>query len=205
MSTPTGQSDLQPLQDRHRSSDSATSSDCQPSVMISPFAISNSSRARPRVECFSSLVTFQLGHITPEPVSTAHLPTPRQRRVARWKLPRSWPKASFGSSGMVGMPSWTRRFSSIVAGRTTRPGFIRSSGSQIPLKSSKAVMICGGYIRGSSSARAWPSPCSPDSDPPCATTRSAAAIMKSRKFCTPGLVSRSKSIRTCRQPSPKWP
>ncbi|CNF10494.1 Uncharacterised protein [Mycobacterium tuberculosis] len=58
MSTLTGQSFVQPLQARQRSSDSATSLDCQPSVMTSPRSISNSSRARPRVVCFSSRVTW---------------------------------------------------------------------------------------------------------------------------------------------------
>ena len=46
-------------------------------------------------------------------------------------------------------------------------------------------MIGGGYMRGSSSARAEPSPCSPDSDPPCATARSAASSRKARKFAIP--------------------
>ena len=54
MSTPTGQSRLQPLHDRHRSSASATSADRHPSPITCPFAISNSNRARPRVECISS-------------------------------------------------------------------------------------------------------------------------------------------------------
>jgi hypothetical protein len=59
MSTPTGQSDLQPLQARHRSSASRTSVERQPSVTGEsgwPPIISNSSRARPRVECSSSPV-----------------------------------------------------------------------------------------------------------------------------------------------------
>ena len=41
-------------------------------------------------------------------------------------------------------------------------------------------------MRGSSSARATPSPCSPESDPPCATARSAASSMNERKSATPG-------------------
>lgn len=61
------------------------------------------------------------------------------------------------------------------------------------------------YIFGSSSARACPSPCSPDSEPPCATTTSASSSEKRRKRPTPASVSRSKSIRTWMQPSPKCP
>ena len=61
MSTFAGQSVLQPLQARHRSSASRTASDRQPSLTGEspwPFSISNSSRARPRVECSSSPVTW---------------------------------------------------------------------------------------------------------------------------------------------------
>ena len=57
MSTLTGQSVLQPLQARHRSSASRTPRERQPSVIGEspcPSSISNSSRARPRVECSSS-------------------------------------------------------------------------------------------------------------------------------------------------------
>ena len=64
MSTPAGQSDEQPLQDRHRSSDSATSAAPKPRTRL-PLASSCSTRARPRVESFSSLVASQDGHITP--------------------------------------------------------------------------------------------------------------------------------------------
>ena len=56
MSTSTGQSLRQPLQARHRSSASWTSVERHPSVMTSPCTISNSSRARPRVDCSSSPV-----------------------------------------------------------------------------------------------------------------------------------------------------
>jgi hypothetical protein len=56
MSTPAGQSDEHPLQDRQRSSASATAGDRQPSATSEPFASSCSTRARPRVESFSSLV-----------------------------------------------------------------------------------------------------------------------------------------------------
>src|SRR6266487_2552739 len=98
MSTPAGQSDEQPLQDRHRSSDSASSADAKPCTS-EPLASSCSTRARPRVESFSSLVASQDGHITPPPptspspffvVSARHLPTPTQRCTAADKSPPSW-------------------------------------------------------------------------------------------------------------------
>ena len=55
MSTPAGQSDEQPLHDRHSSSDSATSAERKPLTSV-PFASSCRTRARPRVESFSSRV-----------------------------------------------------------------------------------------------------------------------------------------------------
>ena len=58
MSTPVGHSLLQLLHDRQRSSASFTASLRKPSVMTSPCSISNSSRARPRVECCSSPVAM---------------------------------------------------------------------------------------------------------------------------------------------------
>ena len=90
MSTPAGQSDEQPLQDRHRSSDSATSAAPKPRTSV-PFASSCSTRARPRVESFSSLVARYDGHITPPAavVSARHLPTPTQRCTAADRSPPS--------------------------------------------------------------------------------------------------------------------
>ncbi|CAM5699608.1 hypothetical protein STENM327S_02989 [Streptomyces tendae] len=91
MSTSTGQSERQPLQDRHRSRASRTSGERQPSVTNSPASISCSSRARPRVECCSSPVARKDGHITPAPDTDVvrHLATPTQRRTAAEKSPPS--------------------------------------------------------------------------------------------------------------------
>src|ERR1035438_9926590 len=90
MSTPAGQSDEQPLQDRHRSSASATSAERKPLIRV-PFASSCSTRDRPRVESFSSLVARKDGHITPSLalVSARHLPTPTQRCTAVDRSPPS--------------------------------------------------------------------------------------------------------------------
>ena len=91
MSTPAGQSDEQPLQDRHRSSDSASSAAAKPCTS-EPLASSCSTRARPRVESFSSLVASQDGHMTQllPVVSVRHLPTPTQRCTAADRSPPSW-------------------------------------------------------------------------------------------------------------------
>ena len=64
MSMPVGQSRAQPLQDRQRSSACSTAGSSQPST-TSPSTISWSTRARPRVESFSSRVATYDGHITP--------------------------------------------------------------------------------------------------------------------------------------------
>src|SRR5699024_4176503 len=96
MSTPAGQSELQALHDRHRSSDSATSRELQPPETTSPFAISCSTRARPRVESFSSRVAKYDGHMNPpeSEESARHFPTPTQRWIARVKSSPSAKNAS---------------------------------------------------------------------------------------------------------------
>ncbi len=91
MSTPAGQSVEHPLQDRQRSSASATSGDCHPDDTSEPFASSCSTRARPLVESFSSRVARYDGHITPPDavLSARHFPTPTQRWTAVEKSPPS--------------------------------------------------------------------------------------------------------------------
>ena len=66
-------------------------------------------------------------------------------------------------------------------------------------------MVAGGYIRGSSSLRARPSPCSPERDPPWAATRSATSSAMRRTAATAPGARRSMSGRTCRHPTLAWP
>ena len=83
-------------------------------------------------------------------------------------------------------PANTRRSASSRAGRTSTPGLSRSSGSKMRLDlREQRRWPPAEYIRGSSSARARPSPCSPDSDPPCAPTRSAASLMNDAEVARP--------------------
>ena len=91
MSIPVGQSDEQPLQDRQRSSASVTAGEPQGFGPRCPATASCSTRARPRVESFSSRVARNDGHITPPVavVSARHLPTPVQRCTAIDRSPRS--------------------------------------------------------------------------------------------------------------------
>ena len=60
----------------------------QVSGVVSPWNISASNLARPRVECFSSRVARYDGHMTPVS-SLRHRPTPTQRSTAAWMLPSS--------------------------------------------------------------------------------------------------------------------
>ena len=85
------------------------------------------------------------------------------------------------------------------------PGLSRPAPSQIAFHSPNAASIAGLNWRASSSLRARPSPCSPLSVPPCATTRSAARPMNARKRASPPGASSPKPTRRWMQPSPKWP
>ncbi len=65
MSTPVGQSRLQPLQLTQRSSASATALEVSAAAPSWPESASRSVLARPRVRCVSSRVTRKEGHIVP--------------------------------------------------------------------------------------------------------------------------------------------
>ncbi len=187
MSTPTGQSRLQPLQDRHRSSASATSGERQPSS-----------------------ITLAGGHLEQQPgppaggvlllaggpVAGAHHAAVRGDALAHAEAAPGGPgeRAAVVREGQraARRASWAarrKRAGPRRGGPGAPPGRGSSGrpGPRSPLNSSNPAMISGGYIRGSSSARATPSPCSPDSEPPCATARSAASIMNARKSAIPDL------------------
>ncbi len=141
----------------------------------------------------------------PDPEESArHLPTPTQRCTAVVRSPSSSANAKPACRGS-GAAAGRRRSASSGRGRTSTPGLSRSAGSSRCLNAPNAASASGEYITGSSSLRARPSPCSPDSDPPCAATRCAASVRNWRM--TPGPPGRSsgKSIRTWMQPSPKCP
>ncbi len=204
MSTPAGQSLAHALQDRHNSRDSATSGADQPPVTSEPFAMSCNTRARPRVVSFSSLVARNDGHMNPPAalVSARHLPTPTQRCTALVKSPPSWPNANPSRAGS-GRARGRRRSASTGRGRTSTPGLSTSSGSNSALNAWNTARARSEYISDSSSPRARPSPCSPDSDPPCAATNLAASCRNARS--TEPSDSSGMSMRTCTQPSPKCP
>ncbi len=140
MSMPVGQSRAQPLQDRHRSSASSTAGSSKVSV---PLTTSWSTRARPRVESFSSRVARNDGHITPPlPVLSAmHLPTPVQRWTASLKDPESWVSFSVVRTGRMGAAR--RRSASNGAGSTRTPGLSRLPGSRIRLACCISAIACG--------------------------------------------------------------
>ncbi len=67
----------------------------------------------------------------------------------------------------------------------TLPGFIFQSGSQMLLNSRNACISSSPNMIGNSSAFDWPSPCSPEIEPPRLTTRCAASCRNSRNFAMP--------------------
>ncbi len=208
MSVPVGQSLAQPLQDRQRSRASWTSGARNPPVTRRPSIISCSTRARPRVESFSSRVAWKDGHMTPlDPaLSAMHLPTPVHRWTALPKSPSSCSSRSPSRpSSRSRDDSGPRRSASSGLGRTRTPGLSRSSGSNTPLTWANRSMASAEYISGSSSDRARPSPCSPENDPPCEATSVAASNMNDRNSSLPPAASSGKSMRTWMQPSPKCP
>ena len=181
MSTETGQSREHALQDRHRSSASCTSGARQPPVTSEPFASSCSTRARPRVESFSSRVARNDGHMNPPaaPLSARHLAIPTHRCTAADRSPPSAASAN-PPAARSGRASASRRSPSTGAGPTMTPGFSSPSGSNRALNAANASIACREYMIGSSSLRARPSPCSPDSEPPYPATRWAASVRNGR-------------------------
>ena len=129
MSIPVGQSLAQPLQARQRSSASCTSADRQPSLTSRPSTISWSTRARPRVESFSSRVATNDGHITPPLGGARHLPTPVHRCTASTAEPWSWAHRSARRGSRSGPASL--RSASAGRGSTSTPGLRIPCGSQI--------------------------------------------------------------------------
>ncbi|CPU64600.1 Uncharacterised protein [Mycobacteroides abscessus] len=107
---------------------------------------------------------------------------------------------TFDSSGCA---CGRRRSSSTALGRTTTPGFMTSCGSNSALNRSMSAIASGLYMTGSSSERARPSPCSPESEPPYFATSSAASSMNVRS--TDPDASSGMSMRRCTHPSPKCP
>src|ERR1035438_2814970 len=89
MSTPAGQSDAQPLQDRHRSSASATAADRKPWTRV-PFASSCSTRARPRVESFSSRVVHGGGFYNSQKYAVAPARHPEKIHWFKWEAYTTW-------------------------------------------------------------------------------------------------------------------
>ena len=204
MSTPTGQSRLQPLHDRHRSSASATSGARHPALITSPFAISNSSRARPRVECCSSPVARKLGHITP-PDAVTHPPDaeapaagPGERAAVlgeRERLPSAkvgqpdehpqvlvqlrGPHDPAGVHLVVRVPDALELRERVDDLRRVHAGQQLGAGHAVAVLARERPAVRNGQVR--------------------------RVLHERAEVGDASLVSRSKSIRMCRQPSPKWP
>ncbi len=165
------------MQDRHRSSAWFSSGGAsQPETTPPPLIISCSTRARPRVESFSSRVAWYEGHITdPDPrVSETHLPTPVQAWICHTSLSSVRRRGALRICG-------TRRFCTTGSGSTSTPRIQQIARIEDLLDLLHQGQRLGGeYMIGSSAERARPSPCSPLIDPPYPATSSAASVTKSR-------------------------
>ena len=133
-----------------------------------------------------------------------HFPTPMHRSTA-WR--RSPPSAWWASDGSraTSVGRGRRRSCARGSGSTMIPGLRALPGSQAVFQARNAASIAGENWRSSSAPRARPSPCSPEREPPCATTSSAAAVMKEPSRPSPPGRSSPKPTRRWMQPSPKWP
>ena len=173
MSIPVGQSRAHPLHAIQRSRARSTSGESQPSMRV-PLTISLRTLARPRVESTSSPEAWYEGHITaPGAVWATHFPTPVQR----------WTSVANSGWEMViaeRADSWVRILVSSGAGSTRIPGLNTLSGSRIALTLPKRLRASGEYIVFNRAERARPSPCSPETDPPCRATSFAASVTKER-------------------------
>ena len=168
MSTPVGQSREQPLQDRHRSSASCTSGARQPFTGPPGASISCSTRARPRVVSFSSRVAGQDGHMTPPAAQVGPALADagaavhgRGEVAAVVRVGQREPLAAAAAR-----PA-TRTSASSGAGPDQDAGVehvVRVEQRLDPLEQRRSRR--GSTCSGSSSLRARPSPCSPDSEPP---------------------------------------
>ena len=181
------------------SSDSCTSDDAKSGNRL-PFVSSCSTLARPRVTSFSSLDARYDGHMNPPEawLSARHFPMPTQRCTAVVKSPPSWAKLNPPPAG-IGAAIGRRRSASRGCGDTRTPGLSRSFGSNSAFTAPNNSMAAGEYMIGSSSLRARPSPCSPEHEPPCFTTRCAASNMNCRNTSADSSsaeFSKAKSIRT---------
>ena len=182
MSTPVGQSRLQPLQLTHSAIVSCIASLVNASAPSWPDSASRSVLARPRVRCFSSRVTRQLGHMVPASnlrqwplllhISTAAAKPP----VTSPPVPGSVVASVTGlfctfhadqsSSGVIGMRLYVgaKRISAVSSmrgGSMILPGLRRLAGSSSRLMARKASLSFGPNCHSIHSPRHRPSPCSP--------------------------------------------
>ena len=170
-----------------------------------PVATSWSTRARPRVESFSSRVARYDGHITPPDavLSAMHLPTPVQRCTASVNEPASWVSRSVVRTGRMrgGQPQ--------VGVERRRVDQHAGVEQVVGVEDALGLLHQGDRLR-----RVHPRQQLRAGPPVAVLARHRAAV---RRHQVGGVLdelpeppaaagsSSSKSMRTCTQPSPKWP
>ena len=204
MSTPVGHSDLQLLQERHRSSASFTASLLKPSVMH--LALQHLEQ-QPRAAARRVLLVAgrHVGRAHRPAVGLAALPhadaahAPRRRRL---------PSPGTRNASHLGRVVLRRRAGARRGGTAliTLPGFIRLPGSQTPLNCAERLHQLGAvHPRQQLAARL---PVAVLAGERAAVARRRGPRPRRRTGGTPrsrSAVFRSKSMRVCTQPWPKWP
>ena len=224
MSTPVGQSRLQPLQLTQRSIAAATASERSPSDPSWPDRARRSVLARPRVRCFSSRVTRKDGHMVPASnfrqwplllhISAAFAKPPARSPPVPGAVEISvtgsvWTfqadQSSTGSYFSDSYPGLKRNSerSSMREGRTILPGFRMFSGSNRSFTVSNALVSRGPNCQATHSERTSPSPCSPEKAPLYSRTRAEASSAIARIFSAPSR-RMSRIGRTCSVPTEAW-
>ena len=185
MSTVTGQSLVQPLQARQRSSASCTSRRARSRRARSPFSISKSS-SRAAARRVLLLARDHEARAHDAAVGAAALADPdaarrrvreravvvREREVRLHLAAAGSRRRAAGSRDRVRVDDLARVHLPV---RVPDRLELAERLDQLARTSSAAARPCD-----------WPSPCSPESEPPCETTRSAASSRKERNARMPG-------------------
>ena len=183
MSVCVGQSLRQPLQARHQSSASFTSSLCQPSVITSPRSISaQQPRAAARRVALLARGAVARAHGAAR-LGSGTCPCRCSARLRARSRRRSSLRKASALASVTGL--YSRPQAQVLvdarpaARRSSLPGFMRPRRIPDALELAERLHQLRAVHRAAGTRRvAWPSPCSPESEPPYFTTSAAASRRK---------------------------
>ena len=200
ISTLAGHSLLHALQLRQSSNASFKSSEANPSGSF-PSKTCRNTFARPRVESFSSFVAMYEGHIVPPDWAIfRQTPAPLQLSITP-VIPPSLRQANTVSGSGSTYSGENLRSLSIGSGSTILPGLNTLNLSQMCFTSLRTGIISLPSTCSIKGARARPSPCSPDNEPPNLCTKSAISEAISFMVSIPSSVVVSIIGRKCNSPT----